>query len=134
MKNVIFILFTLSVISSGCKKSEDSTSEYTNKIELGTGLDPSNSFILTGVGTTFTSTATIYFRLESQDDMAGSKVKIQVMNSNGTLYNDWEYPNPQSYGHIMVSSFRISETGNYTVSGILVTGNKTIASISVVIN
>lgn len=134
MKNVIFILFTLAVISSGCKKSEDSTSEYNNKIELGTGLDPSNSFILTGVGTTFASTATIYFRLESQDDMAGSIVKIQVMNSDGTLYNAWEYPNPQSYGHIMVSSFRIAETGNYTVSGILVTGNKTIASISVVIN
>lgn len=134
MKNVIFIVLVLLSTLSGCKKSEDTTSEFTNKIELGTGTDPSNSFNLTGVGTTFSSTANIYFRLESQDDMGGSTVKIQVMRSNGTLYNAWDYPNPQSYGHIMISAFKIAETGNFTVSGILVNGSKTVASIAVVIN
>jgi hypothetical protein len=133
-KDLIFILFVLAVISSGCKKSEDSTTEFSNKIELGTGVSTANPFILTGVGTTFASTATIYFRLEAQDDMGGSAVKIQVMRSNGTLYNAWEFPSPQSYGHIMVSSFRIADAGNFTVTGILVNGNKTVASIAVVIN
>jgi hypothetical protein len=134
MKNVIIVMLMLLSVFSACKKSEDSTSEFSNKIELGTGTDPSNPFILTGVGTTFASTANIYFRLESQDDMGGSKVKIQVNRANGSLYNAWEFPNGQSYGHIMVSSFRIAETGNFIVTGILVTGSKTIASIAVVIN
>ena len=138
MKKFAFflILFGVCLLWQDCtkKESSDSTSEFTNKIELGTGIDPSNYFNLTGIGTTFSSTANIYFRLESKDDMGGSAVKIQVMRSNGILYNAWDYPNPQSYGHILISAFKIAEAGNFTVTGILVNGSKTIASIAVVIN
>ena len=136
MKNVFVLLFALMMVFSACEKSDDSESEseFTNKIELGTGVNQTNPFILTGIGTTFSANATIYFRLESKDDMGGSTVKIQVNKSDGSSYASWNYPAAQSYGHIMVSSFRITDAGSYTVTGILVTGNKTVASINIVIN
>jgi len=135
MKQILFILI-LAAISFGCKKSssDSSTSEFSNNIQLGTGVNSANPFILTGVGTTFLAETAIYFRLESQDDMAGSAVKIQVNRSNGSLYNSFNYTNPQSYGHIMVSSFTISELGSFTVTGILVNGNKSIAGINITVN
>jgi|WetSurMetagenome_2_1015567.scaffolds.fasta_scaffold875832_1 hypothetical protein len=134
MKKILFLI-AIVLISFSCKKSSDtSTDEFSNKLELGTGTSASNSFVLTGVGTTFTAGSLIYFRLESKDDMAGSNVNMKVMRSNGTDFNTFLFVNPQSYGHIMVSSFAITETGNFMVTGILVNGSKTIASVNIVVN
>jgi hypothetical protein len=136
MKKIFFLLLiTLAVVS--CSKKSDSTSStvFTNKLTLGTGVNPSNLFELTGVNTSFTASTTIYFRLESADDMAGSAVRLQIEQQDGTPVFSQNYPNPQSYGHILVSNFPpITRAGSYVATGILVTGSKTVASINFTMN
>ena len=131
------ILILIALVAISCSKKSDSTtsSGYSNKITLGTGLNPSNLFELTGVGTTFSSTSIIYFRLESADDMGGSNIRLQIDYQNGTPYTTVpDYTNLQSYGHIFLSGFSLPDPGNYKVTGILVNGLKTIASVNFVIN
>ncbi|MCX6242197.1 MAG: hypothetical protein NTX43_10365 [Bacteroidetes bacterium] len=128
MKRALFTILSLVFLLGCSKSSTDSTSEFSNSLTFGTGLNPSNLFQLTGVGTVFQHGSTIYFRLESQDDMGGSTVKIQINKSDGSAYNSFTFTNPQSYGHILLSSFSIPDVGAYTAIGILVTGSKTVAS------
>jgi hypothetical protein len=135
MKKIILMFLAALAFVSCSKKSDDSNSTpaYSNKLELGTGLNPSNLFELTGKGTTFTLLSAIYFRLESADDMAGSAVRIQIDTQTGTAVATYDYPSIQSYGHIFLSSFAVEVPGNYKATGILVTGNKTIASVNFVV-
>jgi hypothetical protein len=133
MKKLLFVILSGLILVACSKKSEDTTSEFSNSLKFGTGLNPSNLFLLTGEGTVFPKLTSIYFRLESQDDMAGSAVKIQVNKSDGSIYNSYTFPSIQSYGHIYLTSFSIPDAGNYTATGILVTGNKTIATQSLTI-
>jgi len=131
MKKIFFLLLiTLAVVS--CSKKSDSTSspEFTNKLTLGTGLNPSNLFQLTGEGTSFTTSNTIYFRLESADDMAGSAVRLKIDQQDGTSIFSRDYPSPSSYGNIFLSNFTLPRAGSYVATGILVTGLKTVASIN----
>jgi hypothetical protein len=134
MKRVALILILAAALFTGCKKSSDSSDPaYSNKIAFGTGLNPSNLFELTGVGTSFGAASLIYFRLESADDMAGSTVRLVITKGDGSAYESIDYPNPQSYGHIMVSTLYIYDAGSYKVTGMLVTGSKTIASQNITI-
>ncbi len=127
------LLFPRAVFS--LKKKSDSTSnEFSNKLTLGTGLNPNNLFELTGAGTSFTASTAIYFRLESADDMAGSAVRLKIDQQDGTPISSQDYPSLQSYGHIYLSNFTITRTGSYTATGILVTGLKTVASINFTVN
>lgn len=131
----ISLLLLLAIFAISCsKKSDETTSSYANKITLGTGFSSTNFFELTGVGTSFPALSNIYFRLESTDDMGGSTVRIKIDKQDGTAFSTQDYPNPQSYGHILLSNFMIDTPGNYKATGILVTGNKTVASINFVIN
>jgi len=139
MKYFAFILlFSVSILFNGCKeKSTESGDEYSNKLTLGTGLNPANLFQLTGEGTNFNKNVPIFFRLESKDDMAGSAVKIKIeVKSNGTYsdHKSFDFPNPQSYGHILLSSFTLDAAGSYRASGILTAGNKSIATKEFVVN
>ena len=128
MKKLFFpVLIALSVVS--CSKKSDSTSEYSNNLRLGTGFT-SNYMDLVGIGTSFPVESSIYFRLESADDMGGSAVRIKIDKQDGTAYTSYDYTNPQSYGHIFLSSFSSPAAGNYKATGILVTGLKTVASIN----
>ncbi len=128
------LLVVLIITIQGCKKDSatEPANSYSNKIELGAGLDQSNPFNLIGTATTFSGIpALIYFRLESADDMGGSAVSISVQKLSGSNYANYysfEYPNPQSYGHIIVSAFSIQDKGNYKVSAYLVNGNKFVAA------
>jgi hypothetical protein len=133
MKKIFFLLLiTLAVIS--CSKKSDSTSnEFSNKLTLGTGFT-SNYMDLVGVGTSFTASTAIYFRLESAVDIGGSNVRIKIDKQDGTAFNSFDYVNPQSYGHILLSSFVINTPGSYKATGILVTGLKTVASINFTVN
>jgi hypothetical protein len=63
------------------------------------------------------STGQIWFRLESAEDMAGRAVRLYI---NDGTYAQEDYINPQSYGHILLSSFRITDVGTFTVKGYLV--------------
>jgi hypothetical protein len=49
--------------------------------------------------------------------MGGRAVRLYV--NNGT-YATKDYTNPQSYGHMLLSSFRITDTGSFSVKGLLV--------------
>jgi hypothetical protein len=63
--------------------------------------------------------------------MGGSAVKIAIAKMAGSSYvadTSFTFQNPQSYGHIFLSSFTLSTAGSYQATGVLVTGNKTIAS------
>jgi len=131
MKKIFFLLLITLAVGS-CSKKSDSTSspEFTNKLTLGTGLNPSNLFQLTGEGTSFSTSATIYFRLESADDMAGSAVRLKIDQQDGTSVFSRDYPSPSSYGNIFLSNFTLPRAGSYVATGILVTGLKTVASIN----
>jgi hypothetical protein len=131
LTGVLLLLMSLS----GCKKDDASTNadQFTDKLTVGLGLNSTNLFQLVGEGSTFTYTPNlaIYWRLESKDDMAGSTVTIKIEKlTNGTYatVQSIPYPNPQSYGHIMLSTFPITATGSYRATGILATGNKTVAT------
>jgi hypothetical protein len=133
MKKLFFLLFiALSVVS--CSKKSDTSSEFSNKLTLGTGWNTSNYSDLIGVGTSFTASTAIYFRLESADDLGGSMVRIKIDKQDGTAYLSHDYTNPQSYGHIFLSSFTVTDPGSYKATGILVTGTKTVASINFTVN
>lgn len=98
-------------------------------------------FVLIGESTNFTmigSSINLYFRLESKDDMAGSSVQTKIEKSTSSGYSHQQtftFENPQSYGHIMLSSFSHSfGKGEFRASGILVNGNKFVASINYSVN
>ena len=120
----LFILvFVIMFTFSNCKKDDKTTSEFSNKITLGTGVEATNAFNLTGESSTFYEVggnALIYFRLESADDMGGATVELDFETTGGSLINTISRPAAQNYGNIMVSSFVWEwETGNYTVKAYL---------------
>jgi hypothetical protein len=98
-----------------------SSSNYKNSLTFGTGIG-GTGFNLIGESTTFSvglmgSTGQIYFKLESASDMDGQAVRLYI--NHGT-YAQKDYPNPQSYGHYLLSSFRITDVGTFPVDGDLV--------------
>jgi len=98
-----------------------SNSNYKNSLTFGTGIG-GTGFDLIGESTTFSvgllgSTGQIWFKLESADDMAGRAVRLYF---NDGTYQQKDYTNPQSYGHILLSSFRITDTGTFAVKAYLV--------------
>jgi hypothetical protein len=120
------------VFINGCDKESNSTSDqFSNKLTLGTGM---NGFTINGETTNFSligGRATIYWRLESAADMAGSAVRIEISRqstSGWTNDNSFNFPSTQNYGHIMLSSFSLANAGNYRATGVLVTGNVTVAT------
>lgn len=129
MKNYAGIIFAILLLAIGCEKDDSPSDTFSNSLTLGTGLNPSNLFELTGEGTSFPAGSQIYFRLESKEDMAGSPVRINI-KAAGSDIDNIDYPVLQEYGHIYLSSFTAPEPGNYTATGILTTGNKTIATIT----
>jgi hypothetical protein len=134
----LFVALLMTVLLmlqlSGCKKEDSSTSadSFTDNLTLGTGLNSSNLFQLVGEGTTFKGVnVNIYWRLESKDDMAGSAVNIKIEKLVSGVYSTFQtssYPSTQSYGHIMLSSFSLPQTGSFRATGILVATNKSVAT------
>jgi len=119
---------------AGCKKDDSGTSsdQFTDNLKLGTGIN-ATTMTISGETTTFPATANnmIYWRLESKDDMAGSSVSIKIEKNVGGTFSTvqtYPFPNPQSYGHIMLSAFPWSTAGSYRATGILTIGNKVVAT------
>jgi len=142
LKTVIIVITALVI--GGCSASVDSgdstTGGYSNKLTFGTGWNTSN-FTLTGEGTTFNLTggsATLYYRLESANDLAGNAVSIKVekQTTGGyTTVGTYSYTNPQNYGHIIMSSISITGAGTYRMTGQMgtVSAATTIATTSIVL-
>jgi hypothetical protein len=137
-RNCIFIAFVFVIlIMGGCKKEENTptavTNPYKNKLTLGTGADLEN-FLITGQTTTFSLSSgapSIYWRLETENDMAGSDIQLNIdklINGTPTAFTQYKYNNPQTYGHVFISMFSIKEAGTYKITAILVTGAVTIAT------
>lgn len=105
---------------------------FIDSLTLGTGMDAQN-FELTGEIYTFSDGDTVYFRLESAADMGGSDVEIKIEQQllGGTQeIATLPFDNPQSYGHILISSFLHNYgPGNFRAIGMLVTGNLTVATV-----
>lgn len=116
------LCFVSLFLLAGCGDTgTDDSSDYRDRITFGTGIG-GNGFALVGEGTTFSvselgSTGQIYFKLESAADMAGRAVRLYI---NGGTYGQRDYTNPQSYGHYLLSSFRITDRGTFTVRAYLV--------------
>ena len=130
-KYIILITLGLLIISfAGCNdKSTTSSSEFTNSLVLGKNM---SGFNIVGETTTFSDSTSIFWRLESKEDMGGSMVEIQISKAGAGGYqmvNTFSFPNPQSYGHIMLSSiYHIFGKGSFRATGRLVTGAKTVAT------
>jgi len=122
-----------------CKKDDDpassNTDQFTNKLTLGTGMNPSN-FTLIGETTTFVrtgGTVPIYYRLESAADLGGSAVSIKIEKQSGSTYTTvvtYPYTNPQAYGHIIMAAFALGDAGSYRATGLLTVAGTTIASVN----
>jgi hypothetical protein len=132
-RDLVSLAACLSLLYS-CSKDDN---EFSNKLILGTGVNPNNLFEITGVGTTFSVPATIYFRLESEVDMAGSDVLIRIDIKEGPEYvefTSFTFDNPQATGHILSSSFTLETGGLFKATGVLITGGRVIASKEFTVN
>ncbi len=120
LRKAFLFLVLVGVLFLGACGS-NTTSDFKNSLTFGTGLG-GTGFDLLGESTTFSvglmgATGQIYFKLESAADMAGRAVRLYI--SKGT-YAQKDYPNPQSYGHMLLSSFRITDVGTFPIDGDLV--------------
>lgn len=127
---IFFTLVSLLLGITGCNDSStNSSSDFTNSLILGKGM---SGFNIVNESTSFSDSTSIFWRLESKADMGGSVVEIQISRESSGEYqtvNTFSFPNPQSYGHIMLSSFyHTYGKGNFRATGRLVTGNKTVAA------
>jgi hypothetical protein len=133
LTQTLLFALTLVIVLAGCKKDDPTSSsdQYTNKLTLGMGM---SGFTITTEATVFYAVAgraTVYWRLESAADMAGSSVTMKIeRQAAGVFVTDTSitYTNPQSYGHIMLSSFTLPRTGSFRATGLLATGTVTVAS------
>jgi len=115
LRRALFLGLLSFCLVLGC--GGGSSSSYKNSLNFGTGL-AGNGFDLAGENSTFSVAAvagSLYFRLESADDMAGRAVRLYFDSVTNK-----DFPNPQQYGHILLSSFTITNPGTYTVKAYLV--------------
>ncbi|MBN1180766.1 MAG: hypothetical protein JXB49_00665 [Bacteroidales bacterium] len=114
MKKIFFMMIALAYfVFTGCEK-DSGDDEWSNKIELGTGIQ---GFDLTGVGSKFTQYTTIWFRLESKTDMTGKTVKTRIEQMSGSpIIDDIIVSYPIAEKHILVSTFNVAIKGSYKIS------------------
>jgi hypothetical protein len=128
MGKILYIFLGIILLSGCAKKSSTDNSPYSNSLQFGAGISISDLNALTGITTTFNASAVIYFRLETIDDRSSSAIKIQIDKQDGTSYNTFTYPAAQDNGHIFISYFTIPDPGIYKATGIIATGNITVAT------
>ncbi len=114
------------------------SSDFRNRLTFGTGVDSADPYQLAGETDSFSNTRRpIYWRLESEDDMEGSAVIIELEKLDDGDYHRpfrFRFDNPQSHDHIMVANFYWGLTGRYIATAILEDGNKVIASKELSVN
>lgn len=138
---VLFYFLSIFCISFfACKKDDSSvnTSNYVNKIELGTGTSPSDPMILVGISNSFTTSQRLYFRLECIDEIQNSPIIIEIEKITGGIPSNYatiEYPANPNSAHVYLSSFNpISVKGNYKIYGKIKALGKAVASLEFSIN
>jgi hypothetical protein len=112
-------LITILLLLNSCEEK----SEFSDKLTLGTGM---SGFTITGESSTFTQTSgsvVIYYRLESEEDMAGRTAVLDFETSSGSLINTITRPQAQEYGHLQLSSFEwLGSTGTFVMKAYLADG------------
>jgi hypothetical protein len=121
IRKIATLCFASLFLLAGCGDSGSDDNDYTDRLTFGTGIG-GNGFALVNEGSTFSvaalgTTGQIYFKLESAADMVGRAVRLYI---NAGTYAQRDYTNPQSYGHYLLSSFRITDRGTFTVRAYLV--------------
>jgi len=127
MKARVFISIVLCIACfTACEKKE-ADNEFSNQITLGTGLNHSNYFELSGESSDFYQvggSAIIYVRVESAEDIAGNPILLEFKTLDNSLINSISRPSTQDYGHILISSFEWMWTaGTYKVEAYIVQGD-----------
>jgi hypothetical protein len=97
---------------------------FSDKLTVGLGIT-GTGFDLAGEGTTFSvselGSSSLWFRLESAADLDGRFVRIYIdsLGNDGSSapYGQKDYEPPQAYGHIFLSTFRITDPGSYRLRG-----------------
>ncbi|MFH1812532.1 MAG: hypothetical protein ABIJ09_27615 [Pseudomonadota bacterium] len=103
------------------------STEFCDDLRFGTGLG-GTGFDLLGETNSFSvasmATTSIFFRLESAADFDSRFVRLYIYSgsgSNSAPYWQNDFVPGQSYGHILLSTFRITDQGSYEVRAYLVT-------------
>ncbi|NWF50967.1 MAG: hypothetical protein HXY49_10545 [Ignavibacteriaceae bacterium] len=140
MKSLLIIILSLIVLSTGCGIEDNPTgnnNQFIDRLTLGKGLG-GNGFQLVEETTTFSdSSAPIFFKLESKADFEGAPISLRIEKKINGVYSflkDFGYNNPQSNGHVFLSSFTLNERGEFKAIGINSYTSIRIASIEFVIN
>jgi len=115
---IVSLAFIIAAVIGCGKDPKKTTTTFTNKLTIGTGM---NGFDLIGEGTTFSLAATggnLYFRFENSSDFNGQTARIQTFYAGGGPYGGTADKDVAAVnGHIVVSGFRITNTGSYQVQG-----------------
>lgn len=96
---------------------------FCDKLSLGTG---SSGFVLTGEGDSFSvatlgSSGQIWFRLESGAAFGNRAGRLYITYAQGNSpYWQRDYSGLQSVAHLLLSSFRVTDPGSFTVKAYLV--------------
>lgn len=114
---MLCLLSTCFATAGGCSGGDSST--FKNSLTFGTSFG-GTGFDLVGESKTFSLAVLgpqpqLYFKLESAEDMAGRAVRLYF----DSITNK-DFTNPQSYGHLLLSAFAVSNVGTFDVQGYLV--------------
>ena len=92
---------------------------FSNSLRFGTGVAAPDYFTLVGESSSFSLAALgdspVWFRLESAEDINKRFVRLYFDDITNK-----DFTPPQDYGHIMLSSFSVSNPGTFQVKGFYV--------------
>jgi hypothetical protein len=134
VKSFLSILFLISFFSvTSCGNDKTVSAVYSDSLILGTGNigwnieGESTSFI----NDTSTSGMTIYFKVESEEDLKGSYINLEIEKNTSDGYDQVLIhlcSNPSFTGHIIVSSFiHTFGQGQFRATARMLSNSKVIA-------
>ena len=135
MKSILrAVLFCTGVFFIASCSSDNTTSAvYTDSLILGTG---NVGWTITGETTTFinnpnTVGITIYYRVETENDMKGSNINLEIEKNSETGFEQVHIvylTNPSKSGHVVVGSYlHVLGVGTYRAKARLLATNQVVA-------
>ena len=123
-RTLFLCLVSLLVLGTvGCEYGSTETGNggggFNDSLTFGTAIG-GNGFALIGEGTSFSlagTKGTIWFKVESSRDIGGQTIRLYV---NDGTYSTKDFPVTQASSHILLSSIRITDTGNFKVKAYMV--------------
>ncbi|MFA6473177.1 MAG: hypothetical protein WCU00_14190 [Candidatus Latescibacterota bacterium] len=132
LRAVLFCSGIFFIVSCG---SDNTTSAvYTDSVTFGTGNVGWN---ITGETTSFINNpningVTIYYRVETEDDMKGSNINLEIEKNSETGFDQVHIvylTNPSKSGHVVVGSYlHMLGEGTYRANARLLATNQVVAT------